>query len=341
MDLQTMQTTWFILVAVLLGGYVILDGFDLGVGMWYLLGSEKDRRTMLAAIGPVWDGNEVWLVTAGGTLFAVFPDVYATVLSGFYLVIMLVLFSLIFRGVAVEFRNKVDCPKWRGIWDTGFAAGSSLAALLLGVVLGNILRGVPLDAEGNFTGSFIGLLNPYALLIGVAGCTIIATHGALYLAVKTAGDLHGRAMRWARSAVVVEAVVVAAAAVATALLDKRLLRNYNDLPILWALPAATGLGLTLLVIACRRGRAPLAFVLSSVTIAALWVLAGVGLYPDLVPASNGDALSLTITNASSSARTLTVVLVITLVGMPIVIGCQAWLHWVFRRPLKDDDGPAY
>jgi len=333
MDLATI---WFILVFVLLAGYVVLDGFDLGVGIWYLLGGESDRRAMLSAIGPVWDGNEVWLITGGGALFAAFPHAYATIFSGFYLAMMLVLFALIFRGVAIEFRNKMDCPKWRRLWDTAFAVGSSLTALLLGVALGNILRGVPLDAEHNFTGSFFSLLNPYSLLIGVAGFCIVAAQGALYLTVKTKGQTRDKAIKWARLGVWAEVAVVVVGAVATAVLDKRLLRNYNSLPILWLVPAAAAGVLAGLVLACRRGRLGWAFVMSSAAIVLFWVLAGVGLYPDIVPASNDAALSLTIANASSSARTLTIMLVFALAGMPIVIGYQAWLYWTFRRPPGDD-----
>ena len=338
---MVLQTIWFILVAVLLAGYVILDGFDLGVGIWYLFGGEKDRQAMLASIGPVWDGNEVWLLTGGGALFAAFPHVYATVFSGFYLAMMLLVFALMFRGVAVEFRNKVASPTWRKFWDVAFAAGSSLTALLLGVALGNILRGLPLDAGRNFTGSFFSLLNPYSLLVGLAGFSIIATHGALYLAIKTPEPLRLRATAWARRAVAMEWVLVGAAAVATALLDKRLLGNYSAAPVLWAIPAAGVAVMTFLALACHRGQAGRAFVLSSVAIVVLWVLAGVALYPDLVPASNGHALSLNIANASSSARTLTIMLVFALVGMPIVIGYQVWLYWTFRRPVDNDDAQAY
>ena len=329
---MVLQTIWFILIAVLLAGYVVLDGFDLGVGIWYLLGGKKDRLAMLQAIGPVWDGNEVWLITGGGALFAAFPHVYATVFSGFYLALMLVVFALIFRGVAVEFRNKVDSPRWHGGWDAAFAGGSALTALLLGVALGNILRGLPLDDGHNFTGSFLSLLNPYALLIGAAGFCVIATQGALFLATKTRGQTREKALRWARLAVGVEAAVVPLAAVATAVLDNRLLRNYNTAPLLWGAPAVAAAALGGLVVATRRGRAGLALLLSSTTCVLLWLLAGLALFPDLVPAANDAAMSLTVTNASSSQRTLTIMLIFALAGMPVVIGYQAWLYWTFRRP---------
>lgn len=336
----TLQVIWFILIAVLLAGYVVLDGFDLGVGFWFLAGREDDRKAMLSAIAPVWDGNEVWLLTGGGALFAAFPHVYATVFSGFYLAMMMLVFALIFRGVALEFRGKVASVRWRGFWDMAFAMGSTVTAVLLGVAMGNILRGIPLDAEKDFTGTFLGLLNPYSLLIGVAALGVIAAHGALYLAIKTAGETRRRAARWAGKAVLVEAVLVWAAAVATAVFQRHLLRNYRAVPALWALPVAAAGVLGLLVLACRRGRAAAAFLLSSALIVMLWVLAGVGLFPDLVPAANNPALSLTIVNASSSARTLTIMLVMALAGMPVVIGYQAWLYWTFRKPVDRVEGPV-
>lgn len=333
-----LQAIWFLLIAVLLAGYVVLDGFDLGVGFWFLAGREDDRKAMLSAVAPFWDGNEVWLVTGGGALFAAFPHVYATVFSGFYLAMMLLLFALIFRGVAIEFRGKVDSARWREFWDMAFAMGSTVTAVLLGVAMGNILRGIPLDAEKNFTGTFLSLLNPYSLLIGGAALSIIAAHGALYLAIKTAGEIRRRAARWAAKAVLVEAVLVLAAGVATAVFHRHLLRNYRAVPALWALPVGAAVVLGLLVLACRRGRAGAAFLLSAGLIVVLGVLAGVGLFPYLVPASNDATLSLTVTNASSSARTLTIMLVLALAGMPIVIGYQAWLYWTFRRPVDKVKG---
>ena len=178
--MTTYQIIWFILVGVLLGGYALLDGFDLGVGFWHLFTKgDRARRIALTSIGPVWDGNEVWLLTGGGALFAAFPPVYATVFSGFYLAMMLVVISLIFRAVALEFRSKVEDERWRKAWDVAFSLGSILAALLFGVAVGNVLRGVPLDGEGNFTGTFFGLLNPYSLVFGLLSVAMVATHGAL------------------------------------------------------------------------------------------------------------------------------------------------------------------
>jgi len=189
---------WFALVGVLFAGYVILDGFDLGVGILHLLVVRRDeeRRVFLNAIGPVWDGNEVWLVTGGGALFAAFPAVYATVFSGFYLAFMALLCALIFRAVAIEFRSKHPSSRWRTVWDAGFAGGSLVSSLLIGVAMGNIAWGVPLDAQGEFAGSFLGLLHPYALLMGVTTVALFAMHGAIYLVLKTEGELQAAVRRW-------------------------------------------------------------------------------------------------------------------------------------------------
>ena len=198
--IMDLQAIWFLLVGVLIIGYAILDGFDLGVGVLHLfLKNEQERRLSLNAIGPVWDGNEVWLLTGGGALFAAFPVVYATVFSGFYLALMLLLVALIFRAVSMEFRGKVDSPAWKKVWDWAFGIGSLLPAVLFGVAFGNILRGLPINEQGAFTGSFFGLLNPYAILIGVLSLCVFIMHGAIYLALKTEGELQERMISVASS----------------------------------------------------------------------------------------------------------------------------------------------
>jgi len=198
MEASGLQITWYILFGVLIIGYAILDGFDLGVGVLSLFGKRgEERRKYLNAIGPVWDGNEVWLLTAGGALFAAFPPVYATLFSGFYLVLMLLLLGLIFRAVSIEFRGKVADPRWQSFWDWGFGLGSFLPALLFGVAVGNVLRGVPLDTAGEYAGGFITLLNPYSLLLGTLGLVMFVCHGAIYMALKSEGELRESMLRWA------------------------------------------------------------------------------------------------------------------------------------------------
>jgi cytochrome d ubiquinol oxidase subunit II len=336
-----LQVTWFLLVGLLLTIYAILDGFDLGVGFWYLFTKkERDRRTMLRSIGPFWDGNEVWLLTGGGAIFAAFPHVYATVFSGFYLALMLVLFALIFRAVAVEFRNKVESPSWKSSWDWAFGLGSLLPALLFGVAVGNILRGVPLDGSMNFVGSFFGLLNPYSLLMGLVGLFMLATHGALYLVLKTDGDLSEHARGWASKSWVVFLALYIVAAVFTVAGQKHLLHNYGAAPALWVLPVLSVVMIVLVGVWNRRGDPGKAFTASSLAILLIMAKCAVALFPNMVPALGSPDLSLTIWNASSSHRTLLTMLILAVIGMPIVIGYTIWTYRVFAGKVTAD-GESY
>ncbi|NOZ02610.1 MAG: cytochrome d ubiquinol oxidase subunit II [Deltaproteobacteria bacterium] len=335
--MSALQVVWFGLVGVLLVGYAILDGFDLGVGFWHLFTKrDEDRRVLLNAIGPVWDGNEVWLLTGGGALFAAFPHVYATVFSGFYLALMLVLFALIFRAVSVEFRNGGASDAWRLTWDWAFGLGSTLPALLFGVALGNILRGLPLDQDMHFTGDFFTLLNPYALMIGLLGFLMIATHGALYLVIKTEGDLQARARGWAEKAWLGYVALMVVAHLVTLVTQPHLVANYLSLPFLFVIPAAALATVVMSRISLRKDRPFAAFIYSSVTIALLFATCGAGLFPNMVPALGDPALSLTIVNASSSELTLTVMLVMALLGMPLVLGYTWWVYRTFAGKATAD-----
>ena len=327
MDLNTI---WFLLVAVLIAGYAVLDGFDLGAGTLHLfLGGETERRTVMNACGPVWDGNEVWLLAGGGALFAAFPPVYATVFSGFYLALTLLLVALIFRAVSFEFRGKVDAPGWRRTWDLAFGLGSAVPALLFGVAVGNVLRGVALDASGVST-TLVGLLNPYALLIGVLGLAMFVLHGATYLALKTDGALRERMGRTAAFAWVAFIALYAVATVASWFVSPFLFEGWFGNPLTWIF-------FVLLLAACiagplavRAGAFGRAFLASATATASVIALAAVGLFPRLVPVRADLARSLTIYNASSSQHTLAVMLVIALVGMPLVILYTAFIYRAFR-----------
>jgi len=327
---SNLEVTWFFLVGILLTAYAVLDGFDLGVGFWYLFTrSDAHRRVLRTAIGPVWDGNEVWLLTGGGALFAAFPHAYATVFSGFYMALMLVLAALILRAASLEFRKEMDSPGWRRVWDWAFGLGSTLPALLFGVALGNILRGVPLDADKQFTGTFFTLLNPYALLIGVAGLLMLLTQGALFIALKTEGSLSAQGRQWAKATGPGYVLLLLVAMAATRLLEPQLLTNYADAPVLWVLPVlAVTLGAAALVLNLRRQESR-AFVAWSACIVATMAMAGTGLFPNIVPALDNPALSLTADNASSGPLTLAVMLVIAAVGMPFVLGYTVWIYRVF------------
>jgi len=325
-----LNTAWFLLIWVLLTGYAILDGFDLGVGVLHLFArDERERRIHAGAIGPFWDGNEVWLLTGGGALFAAFPVVYATVFSSFYLALMLLLLALVFRAVSLEFRGQVDSPGWRRFWDWAFGLGSLLPAILLGVAIGNILRGIPLDADGTANVSFLSLLNPYALLIGVLTLAMFTMHGAAFLAVKTEGEMQQRMARWASGVWVVFVILYLAAFAATFFAAPFLFEGALGKPLFWAFLVLLLAAAVNVPIANQAGKYLRSFLASSVTIASMMGLAAVCLFPRMVPSSLDLANSLTVYNASSTPRTLTVMLVIALIGMPIVIAYTAYVYKVF------------
>jgi cytochrome d ubiquinol oxidase subunit II len=329
--MTALQVIWFFLVGVLFIGYAILDGFDLGVGFWHLRAKGDDeRRAMLNAVGPVWDGNEVWLLTAVGALFGAFPLVYASVFSGFYLALMLILLVLMGRAISFEFRSQVESPRWRGAWDVVFSVSSTVAILLFGVALGNILRGIPLDPAGNYTGTFFGLLNPYALMIGVLGLAMLAFHGALYMVIKGSGDLEERARGWVGPAGALYLVLFLVASVVTVTTQGHLLDNYRAHPLLWAIPVAVLSFIGGALFLHRNGEAGRAFLCSSLSIAAIWGLVGAGLFPKLVPALGAPELSLTVVNASSGGLTPKAMFIIALLGMPLVIGYTIWVYRAFK-----------
>ena len=325
-----LNTAWFLLVWVLLIGYAILDGFDLGVGVLHLFArDERERLIHMNAIGPVWDGNEVWLITGGGALFAAFPVVYATVFSSLYLALMLLLFALIFRAVSLEFRSQVDSPGWRRVWDWAFGLGSLVPALLLGVAMGNILRGLPIESDGAAHVPFLSLLNPYALLIGVLSLVMFVMHGAAFLAVKTEGDLQQHMARWASRMWTVFIVLLLVAFVATFFVSPFLFENVLGSPLFWIFLVLLLAAAAYVPVANRAEKLVSSFLASSITIAAMMGLTAVCLFPRMVPSSLDLASSLTAYNASSTPRTLTVMLVIALIGMPIVIAYTAYVYKVF------------
>jgi cytochrome bd ubiquinol oxidase subunit II len=332
MDLNLL---WFCLLAVLFTGYAILDGFDLGVGILSLFTRENlSKRIYINAIGPVWDGNEVWLLTGGGALFAAFPVVYATIFSGFYSALMLLLAALIARAVAMEFRGKVDSAPWRRVWDWAFGIGSLIPPILLGVAYGNILRGVPLERGGIFAGTFSGLLNPYAILVGALTTVLFTMHGAVYMTLKTEGSFRHimgrRASRLWAAAVVCAAASTAATSIAAPFLLEGLLRN----PLTWVLAlllCASTIAVPVLLKSARYFRA---FLASCGMIGSLFGLSALSLFPRIVPSSVDLQYSLTVYNASSSPLTLGVMLILALIGMPLVIGYTVFIYRAFRGKVE-------
>jgi cytochrome d ubiquinol oxidase subunit II len=329
-----LTTFWFILIAVLWIGYFFLEGFDFGVGMLlHPLGStDADRRVMINTIGPVWDGNEVWLLTAGGATFAAFPYWYATLFSGFYLPLLLILLALIFRGVSFEYRGKVDSPRWRARWDLAIAIGSWLPAVLWGVAFANIVRGVPIDADGDFTGNLGTLLNPFGLLGGVVTTTLFLLHGANFLSLKTVGDVRERAHRAARIAGPV-AVVGGGVFLVWNQVDR-------GTGWTWITVLATAGALVVGIIADRRRREGVAFAATGAAIAMAVVSLFGSLYPDVMPSTTDPTYSLTVTNASSTDYTLKVMTIVALVMTPVVLLYQGWTYWVFRKRIGTQHLPV-
>jgi cytochrome bd ubiquinol oxidase subunit II len=336
---MTLANIWFVLVAVLLTVYVILDGFDLGAGVLYpfLAGSEEEKGVIRAAIGPFWDGNEVWLLTGAGAIFAAFPMVYAMTFSGFYLAIMLVLFGLIIRAVSLEFRHRDG--SWSAVWDGAFFLGSLVPALLVGVALGNVIRGVPMDAQGNYIGTFWDLLNPYSLLVGVTGLFLLIQHGAAWLSVRSEGTLHERALRYRRVTFWICAVLAVATSLATILTVSRASDNVFGRPAGWLFLVVTVIGLLYAIWQMmKRGGELKSFIGSAVIIIGLAGIAAVGNFPEMVPARGTPAAtSLTVTRAASGHLTLLVMLILAVVFVPVVLIYTALIYKTFWGKTKADD----
>lgn len=332
-----LNTVWFFLVGILFAGYAILDGFDLGVGSLHLFTkTDKERRIMLNAIGPVWDGNEVWLVTGAGALFAAFPEAYSTAFSGFYMVMMLLLVGLIFRAVAIEFRSKQPMEWWRRFWDASFSVSSIASSLLVGVALGNLALGVPLDANKVYAGSFWTLLNPYALLVGLTTLALFAMHGTIYLVMKTEGELQSRIRGWVKKAIAIFVVFYALTTIATFLFVPRMLDNLRAEFVLFLIPGTALLAIANIPREIHHGREFRAFLSSCFAMAGLLGTFGLGVYPNLIFSEPLAVNSLTIYNAASSARTHEIMLIMVLLGMPLVIAYTVTIYWIFRGKVELD-----
>jgi cytochrome d ubiquinol oxidase subunit II len=332
--MSDLNLIWFILFGVLITGYAILDGFDLGVGIIQLFTKNADeRRNNINAVGPVWDGNEVWLLTGGGALFAAFPIVYATVFSGFYIAFMLLLTALIFRAVSFEFRKYSETNKVKKYWDYAFALGSTVPALLYGVAIGNILRGLPVEIkDGTVTSSitFLGLLNPYAVLIGLLSLVMFFMHGAIYMTLKSDGAYRDKMASYASKAWIGLIVLYLIATIATFFTSSFLFDGVFKNPLFWILLVAVFASIFYIPVGLKGNKFGKAFIASSTLIAAMIGLAAVSLFPRLVPSSINLANSLTVYNASSTERTLFTMLIIALIGMPLVIGYTIFIYRVFK-----------
>lgn len=333
-----LSTWWFAIVGAVFTGYAILDGFDLGAGAIHMLfKKEESRRIALNAIGPVWDGNEVWLVIGGGALFAGFPDVYATIFSAFYIPFMLFLVLLILRAISIEFRSKEPMRWWRQMWDVLYSVSSALIGFLLGVVLGNLIIGLPIDEHHEFTGHFLQLLNPYALLTGATTLSLFAMHGSIYLVMKTEKRLYTKLSLMVHDTSRVFVVFYMLLTIVTLVYYPHMANTIKRYPFLIAVPVITVFN----TINTRRllevGKYLAAFFSSALTVALLLITFAMNLYPNIVRSNINLLYSLTVHNAASSARSLTIMLIIAAIGVPIIAVYTGFVFWTFKGKVKLDE----
>jgi cytochrome d ubiquinol oxidase subunit II len=337
MDLNTI---WFVLIAVLFIGFFFLEGFDYGVGILlpFLSSKDQERRMIINTIGPFWDANEVWLITAGGAMFAAFPNWYATLFSGFYLALVLMLVALILRGVAFEFRSKDDRLGWRKIWDWLIFIGSLVPALLWGVAMSNIIRGVPIDESMNYAGGFWNLLNPYSLISGIASTVIFTLHGAIFLSLKTGEPVQSRALTAARR-LWPAALITGFLAVGLGYFLTDMYERLGVYP--GVIPLIAGAAMLVAGWLLRKERTGWAFIATGVFIIFSTITIFMGLYPRVLVSSLQPEWSLTIYNASSSAYTLRIMSIIALIFVPIVLAYQGWSYYIFRARITRESALEY
>ncbi len=366
-DYLTLKLLWWLFVVVLLVGFVLLDGFDLGVGtlLPFVARTDTQRRVLLNTIGPTWEGNQVWFITAGGALFAAWPVAYATAFSGFYWAMLLVLFALFFRPVGFDYRSKVEDPRWRNAWDWGLFVGGAVPALVFGVAFGNLLQGVPFHYDEFmrpfYTGSFWGLLNPFALLAGVVSLTMLVMHGAVLIQMRTEGELEDRARRCVYLFGILFLAAFSAAGIWQAYgiegylvlsmpdpgsvitpLDKRVevaagawMANYKFYPAMILAPVSVYFGALAAIFLCRAGRPGAGFVFSGISLAGVILTAGLAMFPFIMPSSSQPDHSLTLYDATSSHRTLMLMFGAVVIFLPIVLAYTSWVYRVMRGKVTE------
>ena len=366
-DYLTLKVIWWLFVGVLLIGFALLDGFDLGVGtlLPFVAKTDTERRVLINTIGPTWEGNQVWFITAGGAIFAAWPMVYATAFSGFYWALLLVLFALFFRPVGFDYRSKIDDPRWRNAWDWGLFVGGAVPALVFGVAFGNLLQGVPFHYDelmrSYYTGSFWGLLNPFALLVGVVSLSMLVMHGAIYLQMRTESTLYGRAKT---AATLFGAVFLAAFALAgvwqaygidgyrivsmpdaggvltpimktVETVEGAWLDNFSRYPLMMAAPTVVFLCGVMAIVLSRIDVTGLAFTCSGLSLAGVILTAGFAMFPFVMPSSTHPGHSLTVFDAVSSHRTLNLMFAVVVVFLPIVLAYTTWAYRVMRGKVTE------
>jgi len=336
---MTLAYVWYFVVLLAIICYAMLDGFDLGVGVLHLFArNDEERRIFLNSIGPVWDGNEVWLVIVGGTLFAGFPDVFATIFSSFYIPTMILLMGLIYRAVSIEFRSKETSTRWRQNWDIIFALGSFVIAFGVGVLLGNLVDGIPLDAEYNFVGSFWTFVKPFDLLVGVMTVALFAMHGAIYLVMKTEGELHDRIRTWVPRCIASFLILYIVVTLITLYRKPYMVDNMRDHPALFLIPLGTLVSILFVPYLMSKKRDGWAFLASCLSIALLISLVAAGTFPYIVRSSiDPQNNSLLISNSSASLLTLKILMIIVAIGVPLVLAYGFYIYRVFRGKVKLDE----
>jgi cytochrome d ubiquinol oxidase subunit II len=333
---MSLSDLWFVLFVLIIAAYLILDGFDLGVGILhpFVARNDDERRLILNAIGPIWDGNEVWLVVGGGVLFAAFPIAYAALTSGFYFAFMLVLLAIILRTVAIEFRSKLEPSRWRSIWDVVFFVASLGIAALLGLALGDIVVGVPIDPGGNIHVTLPELLHPYALLIGLTSVAMLTMHGAFYLNLKTEGDVQARVQRWLPFLMGAFAVLAALSGLLTFVDGFDVATEYRDRLWPFLFPALAAIAFVVAFLRLRQGREGQAFLASAAVIGLMVVSVGAGMYPNLLISTTDPTFNMTTTNAASADNTLAILLVVAIIGLPFVLAYTAGMYYIFRGKVR-------
>lgn len=332
------QTCWFLLVGAVFTGYIILDGFDLGAGAIHLFFvKEESRRIALNAIGPVWDGNEVWIVIGGGALFAGFPEVYATMLSAFYVPFMVFLMGIIFRAISIEFRSKEPMLWWRKMWDISYCISSTLIAFLLGVILGNVTEGINIGPDHVFRGSFLEFLNPYALLTGVTTVALLMMHGSIYLVMKTENRLYTKLTILVKNTTIFFVIMILLTSFYTLLYLPNMATVIRSYPELFIVPVMMVLAIANITRQITKRKYLFAFISSAVTISLLMILVAMELYPNMLVSTQLAANNLTVYNACSSQKTLGIMLVVAAIGVPLVVGYTTFVFVTFKGKVKLDE----
>jgi cytochrome d ubiquinol oxidase subunit II len=332
------QTWWFMLIGAVFTGYIILDGFDLGAGALHLFfNKEQSRRIVLNAIGPVWDGNEVWIVIGGGALFAGFPEVYATMLSAFYVPFMLFLLGIIFRAISIEFRSKEPMLWWKRMWDICYTCSSALIAFLLGVILGNVIQGINIGPDHVFRGSFLEFLNPYAILMGVTTLALLMMHGAIYLVMKTEDRIYTKLTIMVKNTTIFFVIMILLTSFYTLLYLPRMADVIRRFPELFVIPVMMVLAIANITRQVAKHKFLYAFISSSVTISLLMVMVAMELYPNMLLSKISPANNLTVYNASSSDKTLGIMLLMAAIGVPMIVGYTTFVFMTFKGKVKLDE----